>query len=100
MIMPKSFLAALIEKIRNWLREQKRSANCRRRAIGLFERLEVRLPLDAASWQNPLFNLDVNDDGRISPTDALLVINELNNRENPTLIATNQSVTTPTSIQW
>ncbi len=31
-------------------------------------------------WQNPRNPLDVNDDGRVTPIDALLVINALNNR--------------------
>ncbi len=32
----------------------------------------------ATSWTNPVESLDVNDDGLISPIDALIVINELN----------------------
>ncbi|MBC7857083.1 MAG: hypothetical protein IAF94_26940, partial [Pirellulaceae bacterium] len=43
----------------------------------LYERLETRYLL-AADWQNPLFNLDVNDDANVSPIDALIVINSLN----------------------
>ena len=37
----------------------------------------VRVGPDA-SWQNPVLNLDVNNDGEITGIDALLVINELN----------------------
>ena len=33
----------------------------------------------AASWQNPTRALDVNGDDLVSPVDALLVINQLNN---------------------
>ena len=39
--------------------------------IGAFE-------LGAAAWHNPTEPLDVNDDGVVSPLDALLVINKLN----------------------
>ncbi len=48
----------------------------RKRAL-FFERLETRHLL-AGDWQNPLFNLDVNDDVYVSPIDALLIINSLN----------------------
>jgi probable HAF family extracellular repeat protein len=49
----------------------------RRKRSLLFERLEARYLL-AADWQNPLFNLDVNDDAHVSAIDALLIINSLN----------------------
>ena len=32
----------------------------------------------ASDWQNPLFNLDVNDDGDVNPLDVLEVINDIN----------------------
>ena len=51
------------------------SQNRRRR--GLFvERLEDRRLL-AGDWQNPRNALDVDDSGIVSPLDALLVINDL-----------------------
>ncbi len=31
-----------------------------------------------SAWRNPVLNLDVNDDGVVSPIEALLVINYLN----------------------
>lgn len=39
-------------------------------------------------WQNPDFAFDVNDDGVTSPLDALLVINELNQRSSRQLPST------------
>ena len=42
-----------------------------------FEQLEVRLAL-ASDWQNPLFNLDVDDNGVVSAFDAISIINRLN----------------------
>ncbi len=62
-----------------------------KRRIGFYETLENRTLLDAASWRNPLLNLDVNDDGQVAPIDALLVINELNRRESP-IFNPNQNV--------
>jgi Dockerin type I domain len=38
-----------------------------------------------SSWQNPSNRFDVNNDGFVSPIDALLVINDLNLRESRTL---------------
>ena len=51
----------------------------RRRAIRrlMYESLEKR-ELLVADWQNPLANLDANDDGFISPLDALVIINDIN----------------------
>lgn len=43
------------------------------------ERCEPRLLL-AGDWQNPFVALDVSGNGVVFPADALLVINELNNR--------------------
>ncbi|RMF41942.1 MAG: tandem-95 repeat protein [Planctomycetota bacterium] len=37
-------------------------------------------------WQNPLGRLDVNADGSVSPIDALLIINYLNNPDNETFL--------------
>lgn len=48
----------------------------RNRAL-FFEALQTRHLL-AGDWQNPLFELDVNDDAFISPIDVLVVINTLN----------------------
>jgi hypothetical protein len=39
---------------------------------------QVTVEVLKSAWQNPTLNLDVNDDGHISPIDALLVINYLN----------------------
>lgn len=51
----------------------------RRQRVSRFEQLEVRHMLAAAVWTNVLQPLDVsNNDGAVSPLDALLVINELN----------------------
>lgn len=47
----------------------------RRRLV--LELLESRHML-ASDWQNPLFNLDVNDDGGVNPLDVLVVINDIN----------------------
>ena len=41
------------------------------------ELLEQRCML-ASDWQNPLWNLDVDDDGTLSPLDALVIINKIN----------------------
>lgn len=41
------------------------------------ELLEKRVVL-ASDWQNPLWNLDVDFDGTVSPLDALVPINEIN----------------------
>ncbi len=48
-----------------------------RRRLPLIEQLESRQML-TADWQNPLRPLDVNNDALLSPLDALLVINRLN----------------------
>ena len=51
----------------------------KRRRQAFFEPLEPRLPLAAAAFgHNPLQPLDVNRDGHVSPLDALIVINNLN----------------------
>ncbi|MCA9129039.1 MAG: hypothetical protein KDB22_18255, partial [Planctomycetales bacterium] len=43
----------------------------------LHETFEPRLMFNA-DWQNPLFSLDTNTDGFVSPIDALVVINTIN----------------------
>lgn len=48
-----------------------------------FEMLESRWLL-ASDWQNPLWKYDVDDDGSLSPLDALVVINKIN-RADPNL---------------
>jgi len=64
------------------------SQNRRRRRLWV-ERLEDRRLL-AGDWQNPRNALDVDDSGIVSPLDALLVINDLDemgSRELPSLMA-------------
>lgn len=46
---------------------------------------EVLIRVQRSRWQNPTGNLDVNDDGVVSPLDALLVINYLNSGAEPFL---------------
>ncbi len=71
-----SFFSAQIKSSRR--RKQFRR---RRRNLGWyrpgFELLEQRQLL-AANWSNPLFAIDVNDDGSVAPVDVLVVINDLN----------------------
>jgi RHS repeat-associated protein len=55
-------------------RAKQRQLTARRRM--LFESLERRVVMNA-DWQNPRSSVDVNNDGFVSPVDALLVINEL-----------------------
>ncbi|MEC7566031.1 MAG: dockerin type I domain-containing protein [Planctomycetota bacterium] len=43
-----------------------------------FESLEHRRVLSASPWQNPVNVMDINSDSFVSPIDALLPINELN----------------------
>lgn len=45
----------------------------------------VSIRVQNSRWQNPQNSLDVNNDGFISPIDALLIINYLNARRNPFL---------------
>lgn len=40
---------------------------------------DVRVRVQRSRWQNPNGNLDVNADGFVSPIDALIVVNYLNN---------------------
>ncbi|MEC8555200.1 MAG: Ig-like domain-containing protein [Planctomycetota bacterium] len=46
---------------------------------------DVLIRVQRSRWQNPTGNLDVNDDGQVSPLDALLVINYLNSGAEPFL---------------
>ena len=55
-------------------KNRKRKKTARRFFIEL---LEKRVVL-ASDWQNPLWNLDVDFDGTVSPLDALVPINEIN----------------------
>ena len=64
-------------------RHSRRKSQARPRH-GRFESLEPRLLL-AADWQNPSQRLDVNNDFAISPLDALVGINRLNERGPGTL---------------
>lgn len=40
--------------------------------------MEIPVSIWTTPWQNPVDRLDVNDDGRVYPIDALLIINQLN----------------------
>ncbi len=60
-------------------RARKRSSTASGNRRLLFENLEQRVLL-AADWQNSLNQLDVSDNGVVTPLDALTVINELNLR--------------------
>jgi hypothetical protein len=46
-------------------------------------------------WQNPAFNLDVNNDGSISPVDALIIINYLNDPNKDRFLPTSGVVPPP-----
>lgn len=70
-----SLLKPRSSKSRERLHLQRRQGK-RNRSL-FFEHLETRHLL-AADWQNPLFQLDVTDDAHVSPIDALVVINTLN----------------------
>jgi len=50
----------------------------RRRRKLFVDKLEKRIVLSASPWQNPLEAMDVNHDSFISPIDALLPINMMN----------------------
>jgi len=77
-----SFLNALRNRIQGSLTRRllaRRLCAWRKKAARrfFFERLETRVVL-ASDWQNPLWNLDVDFDGTVSPLDALVPINEIN----------------------
>ena len=46
---------------------------------------DVLIRIQRSRWQNPNGNLDVNNDGFVSPIDPLIVINYLNNGGEPFL---------------
>jgi hypothetical protein len=54
----------------------------------------VQVQVFQSKWQNPTLAMDVNDDGKISPIDALLVINYLNTG-NPTNLPDTDVVAPP-----
>ncbi|MDX1929342.1 MAG: dockerin type I domain-containing protein, partial [Pirellulaceae bacterium] len=69
----------LLQFISKWSLAERKRLNSR---LSRLEQLEARQVFAAAVWTNVLQPLDVNGDANseISPLDALLVINELNNR--------------------
>jgi hypothetical protein len=54
------------------------SYNVRDNAGTLSNTAQVTIRVGASEYQNPRLNVDVNNDGFVSPIDALLVINDLN----------------------
>ncbi|WP_164103003.1 RHS repeat-associated core domain-containing protein [Candidatus Laterigemmans baculatus] len=71
-------MAANKDSMRSTVRARLRSAKRRQRTRqSRFETLEGRLLL-AVDWRNPVDSLDVNQDGSVTPLDALVVINDLN----------------------
>jgi hypothetical protein len=70
-------------------RRLRRRAGKRNRTV-LLETLEPRLLLNS-DWQNPFDRLDVNDDGHVTPLDALIGINDLNARGSRALPARAES---------
>ncbi|MFO1065374.1 MAG: hypothetical protein U0892_16025 [Pirellulales bacterium] len=57
---------------------QKRSKRLKVR-LSRFEQLEARQMFAAAIWSNVLQSLDVYPNDIVTPLDALLIINEINN---------------------
>lgn len=55
-----------------------KSQTMKRRRKLFVDKLEKRIVLSASPWQNPLEAMDVNHDSFISPIDALLPINMMN----------------------
>lgn len=47
---------------------------------------DVTVRVQNSRWQNPAGNLDVNDDGFVSPIDALILVNYLNDANNETFL--------------
>lgn len=85
-----------------------RSAKARRKhrpmRTRLFEMLEGRSMLSGSPWQNPANRRDVNTDGRVTPIDALIIINDLvtnGPRDLSTPTATPLASTgTPTGVRY
>ena len=74
--MPKSsFLLTRAFRLRS---RKNRSICSRLRSRNLLHELLEARQLLAVDWRNPVNSLDVSSDQRVSPLDALLVINELN----------------------
>jgi hypothetical protein len=71
--MPRKTLAKTREKTRRQMRRRQLSA----------ERLEARMMLaaDLQATQNPADAMDVNDDGEVTPIDAMMVVNRLRQGE-------------------
>lgn len=70
--------------------------------IRTLETLEGRAMLSAVSvspWQNQANHLDVNADGRVTPLDALSIINSLNNGGARALTSTQAATSIPGSTQ-
>lgn len=62
-------------------RNSSRSLRSKQHNLGFGETLEVRLALSgntASAWQNQALATDVNNDGHVSTSDAISIINELN----------------------
>ncbi len=75
-----------VKSLRQGKNIRHRRGKIRRRYRPGFEILEQRNLL-VADWSNPLFPLDVDDDGFVSPIDALRVINDLQAQGSRRLIA-------------
>ncbi|MEZ6113141.1 MAG: dockerin type I domain-containing protein [Pirellulaceae bacterium] len=58
----------------------------------------MTLDVSFGGWQNPRNSMDVNDDGLISPIDALLVVNSLN-RGGAGRRSAGRSLSTPTTVR-
>lgn len=58
---------------------------------------DVTVRVQNSRWQNPAGNLDVNDDGFVSPIDALILVNYLNDANNETFLPNSGIVPQPGS---
>ncbi len=63
-------------QLMKYLRSSLQSYRTEPRVHGM-EQLEARHMM-VSDWQNPLWRMDVDDDGTLSPLDALIVINQIN----------------------
>jgi RHS repeat-associated protein len=75
-------------------RRRKRNRGKRPERRVQLEMLEPRLLLTSA-WQNPFQPVDVNDDGAVTPLDALLVINHLQTQIFQKFTGTPETLETP-----